>query len=228
MSRRSRPGQAVITGLLTVLAAAACAAPPTGDAATLERIRSEQREVEARHAKAVSACTHEFAVTACVDRARAERRSALDRLKRERLVIDDARRQRSAAERELNVQRKLRSADEQATRAAAQLGHLAGSVEGDLTNDRGPVKSGRAPRSPQTVVAPKTAPRGHDHQAAQRQEAQQAAQRASDAQRRLDKAEQHRKDASKRLEDQARKRPPAAGLPAPVAPGLSGSAPARH
>lgn len=212
--------------LLIALAGATAAATPNPDAAQLERIRTEQRDVQARYAKAAAACGKEFAVTDCVDRARAERRAALDRLKRERLAIDDARRQRSAAAREQKVQRKAAVAADQAASAAARARARAdGSANDEPQGAAGPGYATRALKPSTQQAAPKPAVRTHDHTLATRQAAQQAAKRASDAQLRNEKAEQHRKDVAKRLAEKAQKRPAAAGLPVP--PAGAGSAASR-
>ena len=83
-----------VTGLATAMASAA-AAPPD----ERERLAGERRAVDARHAEAVAACRLRFLVSDCVALARSQQRLALDGLRRQQLLLDDARRRERAAER---------------------------------------------------------------------------------------------------------------------------------
>lgn len=83
-----------VTGLATAMASAA-AAPPD----ERERLAGERRAVDARHAEVVAACQLRFLVSDCVALARSQQRLALDGLRRQQLLLDDARRRERAAER---------------------------------------------------------------------------------------------------------------------------------
>jgi colicin import membrane protein len=64
-----------------------------------ERIRAERAQAEQRYADAERDCNTRFVVTSCVEAARAQRRDALNRLRNEELVLDQAERKQRAAER---------------------------------------------------------------------------------------------------------------------------------
>jgi type IV secretory pathway VirJ component len=83
-----------VTGLATPMASAV-AAP----ADERERLATERRAVDTRHAEAVAACQLRFLVSDCVALARSQQRLALDGLRRQQLLLDDARRRDRAAER---------------------------------------------------------------------------------------------------------------------------------
>jgi hypothetical protein len=61
------------------------------------RITAERASIEAQARAAQTACAGQFAVTACVDRVRAERRERVRRLDREVAVLDAEDRKRRAA-----------------------------------------------------------------------------------------------------------------------------------
>lgn len=77
-------------------------APPPGEplAPWLEaqrtRIATAQAQATQRFADAEKACWRRFAVNVCVREARAERRTAIDRLRQEELAVNGLERQRAA------------------------------------------------------------------------------------------------------------------------------------
>ena len=93
------------------LAGAALAQTSAGDAAERERIVRERAAAEARFQAARSDCEARFASTACLNAARAERRGAMEGLKREEVVLDTALRRQRAADRMRRIQDKVREAD---------------------------------------------------------------------------------------------------------------------
>ena len=77
-------------GLALMLLAVPVVASSAADAAAQrERIAREQAAVERDARAAQAACASQFAVTACVDGVRAERRRRLQALDRERAVLDE-------------------------------------------------------------------------------------------------------------------------------------------
>lgn len=212
-----RAGRTASRWLLPVLLltawGGACAAPGT-EAAELDRIRRERQAAEAQYTKAAEACRQQFAVTACLDKARGERRVARDRLRQAELVIDDERRRAKAAARTEAVARKTQAAAEQAARASAS--------SGDGEKMKRPVIGAKAARSPApgaSAVAKPHAVQGsvQDHAAERQLAATQAARRASDARAQQAQMARHRQDVLERNAAQAKKHPPAAGLPTPGA-----------
>lgn len=133
------------------------------------RIATEKRAVEARHAEAQARCAERFAVNACLDDARAQRRQALAALRSQELALDEAERKRRAADRMQAIERKRAEA---AALPASELG-------------AGPVL--RAPR----VAGPQPVP-----PAASRPQALRAAEEA-EAARRAAAAERVREDAAR-------------------------------
>ena len=84
----------LVTGLVIAMTTA-MAAPPD----ERERLAGERRAIDARHAGAVAACQLRFLVSDCVALARSQQRLALDGLRRQQLLLDDARRRERAVER---------------------------------------------------------------------------------------------------------------------------------
>ncbi len=99
--------------LLVAMAAQAWGqSAPVDDAAERSRIAAERRAVQAGFDSARAACEKRFVVTECLDAARADRRQALDRLQRQQVVLDEARRRERAAERQRDIETRAASADE--------------------------------------------------------------------------------------------------------------------
>jgi hypothetical protein len=188
------------------------AAGSTNDDIEMARIRRERQAVEARHAQAIAACRKEFAVSACMEKARDERRAALEPLRHEQQVVDDARRREKAAQRARSIEQRQADADDRTQNPAAH----------------GPEKASAAPRkssataaaagssAPASAVPHPSRARQHDAKALT-EAARLASQRAAETKARRAEAELHRQEVLKRNAEQDRKRPPAAGLP-PLAP----------
>lgn len=62
------------------------------------RIQAERAREEARYQAEEAACNARFAVTDCIRQVRVHRREALDKLRRQELVLNDAERKRKALE----------------------------------------------------------------------------------------------------------------------------------
>jgi hypothetical protein len=75
-----------------------------------QRAANERRRVEADYAARVKGCEAQFVVTSCMEQAKAERRQALDRLRQQQAVMDDALRKQRAAERLEQLQEKQQAA----------------------------------------------------------------------------------------------------------------------
>jgi colicin import membrane protein len=185
-------------GLLALwcIGAAAQTATPD-DTAQRERIAAERAAVQSRHDDTVRACAAEFAVTACINRAAAQRRAAMEALDREQAALDASARERRAAERTRRVEDKQRAA---AARAAAQAS--------------APVPETRTPRPPPAPASgAKRTARPTDAQARAAESAAAAARRRIEAERRREKAEAHAEEVMRRNAERAARKPPAAPLP---------------
>jgi colicin import membrane protein len=167
-----------------------------------ERLDTERAAAQARHDAAVRECQNAFAVTSCVEQAKAERRSALDRISKEEAVLDDAQRRRRAEE------RRKRIADKQQA-AAARAAASAPDVRTRVPRQVAPAAS--APSRPTR----RAEPRSPEAEAA---EAAQAKERAAQAQRRRERAAAHAEAVRQRNAERAARKPPAAPLPVPSAP----------
>lgn len=195
--------------------AGAMAATATSGDADLARIRRERQAVEARHAQAIAACRKEFAMSACMDKARDERRAALEPLRHEQQVIDDAHRRERAAQRARSIEQRQAEADDRAQNPAS------GSLDKAGGASRKPSPSASAshgtPLAASAVRHPSRAP--HRDAKNLTEATRLATQRAAETKARRAEAEQHRQEVLKRNAELDRKRPPAAGLPVPASSG---------
>jgi colicin import membrane protein len=78
----------------------------TAPAEERRRIAQEREQVLAEHARREYECSQRFAVTACVDAAKADRRSRVDALRRQEEVLDSDERRRRAAARLESIRQK--------------------------------------------------------------------------------------------------------------------------
>jgi len=194
-------------------AAAAMAAATTSDDAELARIRRERHAVEARHAQAIAACRKEFAMSACMDKARDERRAALEPLRHEQQVIDDAHRRERAAQRARSIEQRQSEADDRVQNPVSSSLDKAGG------SPRKP-SAAASHGSPPAASAVPHLPRAPHRDAKNLTEATRlATQRAAETKARRAEAELHRQEVLKRNAELDRKRPPAAGLPLPASSG---------
>ena len=195
---------ACAASLLALAAAAADA--PADELQRRERLAAERVAVQARYDAAARECEKAFAVTGCMNRAKSERRSALDRIAREELSLDDAQRRRRADERRHRIAQKQQAA---ASRAAASAPDLR------LRAPRQPALAASAPR-PSRRAEPRTPQ-------AEAAEAAEARRRSEQAQKRRERAASRELAVRQRDEqERASGKVPAAPLPAP-----QGSVPVR-
>jgi colicin import membrane protein len=183
------------------LAPAWTADPTTDDTQRRERLGTERAAAQARYDSAARECQNTFAVTGCMNQAKSERRSTLDRIAREEATLDDAQRRRRAEERRQRIAQKQQAAS---SRAAASAPDVRLRAPRQLSpSASAPRPSRRAePRSPQAEAA----------------EAAEAKQRAEQAQQRRERAAAHEEAVRQRNEkERASGKPPAAPLPVPQA-----------
>jgi len=163
-----------------------------------ERIVRERAAVMREAEAAQAACARQFAVTACVDRVKAERRERLQSLSRERALLDEELRKRRAAQRLAQIEQRQAERAGQPPEVAVRTRAAPASAPAQ-----------RAAQSPDATLAAR--------EAAQAQADVQAAQRATAAARRASEAQAHRAEVEQRNRDRARQRKPAAPLPTPPA-----------
>jgi len=94
-----------------VVALWACAIAASSQAADQNgveraRIREERAQAQRLYEERARACDERFAVTSCLEEARAQRREAMDRLRHEEFVLDNAKRKQRAAERTKRIREK--------------------------------------------------------------------------------------------------------------------------
>lgn len=187
-----------VAGVIGLAASTTVAAD--AEAARRAQIARERDAVQARHAAAVKACDGAFALTACLDNAKRERRRELDRLAGEQAVLDHDARQRRAAERRGRIEQKRQQ-------AAAQDANPASAS---------PV---RVPRAAAAASAPPAdaqvrGPRDASARAATK--AQAASARQAESARRRAEAARHAEAVQRRNAERAARHPPAAPLPPPA------------
>jgi colicin import membrane protein len=93
--------------LLAVCGLLACASAHADDREERTRIARERGEATLRFEERQRECEQRFAVTSCVDEARAEHRQALLRLRGQESVLDEAERKRRAAQRMAAIREKV-------------------------------------------------------------------------------------------------------------------------
>lgn len=195
MARRS--AHLLCAGLLLALGAAPAHAQAAERAAERGRLGAERQRIEAVYAAEEAACGQRFAVTGCVEDARARRRAALAPLRERELGLDDVERQeRAAARRQAIVERQ---------RAQQQPGPDARPAP----EDRAP-----RPRGPELQFAPRaseSAPRSRGTA-----EATKAARRAEQAERRRQQVRADLARIQERLAEKAGQGGGSAPLPVPV------------
>lgn len=188
--------------LATWLASAAAAPDPA--AAQRERITRERQAVEREARAAQQACATQFAVTDCVNRAKAERRERLRPLDRELALLDDELRKRRAAERLAKLQQRQASRPETPPEVSVRTRQAAAPDAASAAS-----AASAPPRPPQRSPAAQ--------QAAASQADAAAAQRAAAAARRVEQAQAHRAVVEQKNVERARQREPAKPLPQPAA-----------
>ena len=183
------------------------------------RIAGERRSVEAEFAARRKACYQRFAVNDCLREARAQRRGQIAELRRQEVALNDAQRERKAAEQRRKIEQKERERARPDTAAVPAAERPPG-----LGATAAPTATQRATRSHPTAKPP-LVPRGQSGaERAKRQSAlagQSRVERARQEQanelsneRKQREAQEHK---ARVLRENAAKKEPAAPLPVPPA-----------
>jgi hypothetical protein len=193
----------VLAQLLAAPIAAQSADNADTDATQREHIARERVQVERESQAAQAACATQFAVTACIDRVRAERRERIQGLDQQRAVLDDELRKRRAAERVERIRQRQAATAVEAPSVSVRARSPAAS-EGELA----------APAVKQ-MPAPSLSARQAGTSRAESAAA--AAQRATAAASRASATAAHRRAVEQRNAERAKRGAPAAPLPVPGA-----------
>jgi colicin import membrane protein len=180
-------------------ACAVVAASYAADQEALERtrIREERAQAQRLYEERAKVCNERFAVTGCLEEARAQRRDTMDRLRHEELVLDNAKRKQRAAERASRIREK--------------------QIEQE--SKPGPLVV-RERKEPTPRPAPKTAASAGSERASQpsltpRINEEQAQRNKAAFDTKQKQAAEHRADVERRNAERLQKGKPAAPLPTP-------------
>jgi len=172
------------------------------------RIAAERAQAEKAYDAQYRACQSEFLVTACVDNAKAQRRTALEQLAQQQAILDDDERRQRAAQRTKQIHENLAQSAPHAPHGAASAVSLPLQI--------------KAPRGPRATHGPASAPRAAGSAALS--EAQRAHNR-EEFERHQQEAAEHREELERRALDRASKqsKPPTALPPSPRIPASAAS-----
>lgn len=217
-SAAPRPKWPALHGVvLALLAAATAASAQSGltSGADAANIQSERHAVEQRFEAARLDCAGRFALTACLDRARAARRHDLDALAKREAVLDDAQRRARAAERLRAIDDKVRAAAQ--ARSGSAAAPAAAGVPAAASSAVVATPEAARASAPPTSTAPlrRAAPRAAT--SASVPSVAEIERRRADYQRRQQAAQAHRRAALQRDAERTARKPPAASLPLPAA-----------
>jgi colicin import membrane protein len=193
-----------VLALVQGLVAAAQGPGALDDRAERERIARERSEATARHDQRRRECEQRFAVTACVDEARAEHRQTMIRLRRQEALLDEGQRKARAAQRLAAIEQKR--GEERARIVVPRAGAQATTPE--PRPPRGAASSAERASTPAVPAAASAA----DRRAAEARSRARFDAQQRDAAARRDAAQQ------KRIQREKSGKPPSAPLPDPAAP----------
>jgi colicin import membrane protein len=193
--------QAVLLGSLVLALTPARA----DEAAERERIARERSEATARHDRQRRECEQRFAVTACVDEARAEHRQTMMQLRRQEALLDEAQRKQRAAQRLAEIEQKTRQ--ERSAAPGAQL-------QASAVQPRKPRLPAVAASRPAALASAASA---SPAASAPQRRADEARSRARFDARQRDAAMRREAAEQRRLEREKGGKPPSAPLPDPAA-----------
>ncbi len=182
------------------------------DAAERERIAAERQWLTERFAQEERACQQRFLVNACVEDVRRQRSEALGPLRARELELDDAERQRRAAERRAAIEAKQRAQAARPTPASAP--GLPPRQPAEPASVSRPASAAPAASS-EIPSASASAPQPTDAEAQAR--AAQAAERARAAQRRREDADAALERVRRRVAEREAAGKTVAPLPVPDA-----------
>lgn len=170
------------------------------DRAERERIARERSEATIRHDQRRRECEQRFAVTACVDEARAEHRQTMMRLRRQEALLDESQRKARAAQRLAAIEQRR---SEERTRVVVPR---AAPARASAAEARQPRPAASAPAERASAPAASVSASAAEARSRERFDARQR-----EAAARRDAAQQ------RRVEREKNAKPPSAPLPDPAA-----------
>lgn len=215
-----RVGVTAVRALVLMASIGWCAQGLAADGEARERIVAERAQARADFVAQERECQARFAVTRCVDAARSRQRATLGQLRREELLLDDARRRQRAAERVAEIRRKVSAAEARERESLA-----APTVTPTPTPTASPVSEANprlaAPRVPARKASPHAAKKRTtpDAAAQHRGEAQRRAREArnvAEFEARTRAARAHRDEVERRNAERAAQGKKARPLPVPA------------
>lgn len=204
-----------VCALIVIAALAPCSVAlavdaDLGDRSQRARIQTERRDAQVRFNQQMATCSQQFVAAACQDSARSERRATLDALRHQQLVLDDDQRRQRAAARLRSIQGKTAAPSPPHDEPA--LSQPAASASASARRERLPRTT---PAAPPNRAAVASAPRPIDPSRSLTSSVE-AERRRQQSERRASDSDRHRLEVGQRNAERDRKRPPAAGLPAPA------------
>jgi hypothetical protein len=191
--------------LMSLAFGPALAAPPGSDAAERQRIAAERAEVEKAFAAREAECRERFIVTSCLDAARRDRRDAMERLRQQQVVLDEAQRKQRAAERIEDIRNKVSADDAKRREAQARVRSREARLQEQAQRSEAAASAGPAASQPDRAARrPPPSPKP-------------PAQRASEYERRQTDAKEHRAAVERRNAERTAKGKPSKPLPLPLA-----------
>ncbi|WP_280155621.1 hypothetical protein [Piscinibacter sp. XHJ-5] len=181
---------------------AAFALDVQAERAERDRIAAERAGVEATFGERERACRERFVVTSCLEDARRDRRQALENLRQQQVILDEAQRKQRAAQRMDDIRAKV--SGEEAQRRKAPV-HERGRPP-KRPDDGASREPHRPAASPASAALPASAARAA------------ASARIGEYEKRKTEAREHREAVQRRnAEKAAQGKVPAAPLPVPGA-----------
>ncbi|HJV62166.1 MAG TPA: hypothetical protein VJ743_14555 [Albitalea sp.] len=195
--------------LCALAAPGAFAFSPDEERAERARIQAERSQVQAAYEQRERECRQRFVVTSCIDAARRDRRQALERLRQQQELLDEAQRKQRAAQRIDDIRAKVSGEEAQQRDATAKARQrererVAAASAPASSPLRGP-EAGQGRVEPSSVL-----PGAKAHRSAEDE-----ARHAAEYEKRQREAEAHRQAVERR--NASRRKPPAKPLPMPDA-----------
>ena len=177
------------------------------------RLAEARSHTEAQYKAEEKACYSKFAVNDCLAGAKARRRQAVEDLRRQEIVINDAERKLRAAERRRSQEE--RDAAAQQRQEAAKSREMQDQERQERAGEKAGQRASQAASAPQKAAQrqQEVQQREEEKQAAQRRRDEEAAANVKEHEKALAEAQERKDKQQKRIAD--RKKPPASSLPTP-------------
>jgi colicin import membrane protein len=169
-----------------------------------QRIAAERAEIDKAYAAREAECHQRFVVTSCLDAARRDRREALERLRHQQVLLDEAQRKQRAAQRIDEIRAKVSSDEAKRREAEVRARERDTRLQKQAARVQAAASVPAAPQAPASAAPAKPAKTPN-------------AKRVSDYEKRQAEAKAHRAAVERRNAERAAKGEPAKPLPVPSA-----------